>query len=117
MSKFWEQYDRAFGNAHVQGYALIKDGEPIGSVAIKYSKDGAGKLQVFVWIVDSLVTDGKEDTIAVKGWASGYGYDKTSAAVQSALKGTRYAIPSNGEEWQYALKINHGVTAFATISR
>ena len=112
MSKFWEQYDRAFGNAQVQGYALIKDGEPIGSVAIKYPKDGAGKLQVFVWIVD-----GKEDAITEKGWASGYGYDKTSAAVQSALEGTLYAIPRNGEDWQYALKINHGITAFATIRR
>lgn len=108
MTKFWEQYDRAFGNCHVQGYALIKNGEAIGSVAVKYPRDGAGRLQAFAWWINN----GESHT--ARGTATGCGYDKTTAAVQAALSGTPLAIPHDGQDWKEALKA-HGVTAFATI--
>lgn len=54
---------------------ILKDGERVATIAFKFPKDGAGRLNVFVhWI-------GLE---MVKGQAGGYGYDKKSAACANA---------------------------------
>lgn len=115
--RFWEQYDRAFNSCKVQAYALIRNGEPVGSVAIKYPRDGAGRLQAFVWV--NYDNGDSHVDICRKGNANGYGYgyDKTSAAVESALGGTALQIKVGGADWKDALKEQHGIVAFATIRR
>lgn len=73
MTKIYEQHDKAF--SHVSTYAILKDGVPVAKVALKFPKDGAGRLWAYVhWIGCEMV----------RSYAGGYGYDKRSAAVQNA---------------------------------
>ena len=71
----YDQHRAAFSN--VSAYVVLKDGERVATIAFKYPKDGAGRLQVYIHYI------GLE---MVKSYAGGYGYDKASAAVESAVK-------------------------------
>ena len=71
------QHDKAF--AAVSAFVVIDptNGERVATVAIKFPRDGAGRLYAYVhWI-------GLE---MVRGFAGGYGYDKRSAAVADAAR-------------------------------
>lgn len=74
MTKIYEQHTAAF--AQVSSYAVLKNGEPVATVAFKFPRDGAGRLYAYVhWI-------GLE---MVRGFAGGYGYDKRTAACAHAV--------------------------------
>lgn len=76
-----------------------------GSIKVAYPADGAGKLQVFVW---ECKNPGMQ-----YGWASGYGYDKLSAA----LKGIKFddiVFTDHPENWQIQLR-NAGYTVIQAI--
>ena len=69
----YKQFDAAF--ARVEAHVILRDGKRVGTVAIKFPADGAGRLYAYVhW-------HGLE---MVRGSASGYGYDKRSAACSAA---------------------------------
>lgn len=74
----WNKFDKAF--SQVSAF-IILDSETkdvISKIALKYPKDGAGRLSCYIHII------GNEVQI---GTASGYGYDKrTSAIIDSANK-------------------------------
>jgi hypothetical protein len=73
MSDIYAQFDAAF--SRVSAFAILKDGELVAKVALKFPADGAGRLYAYVhWL-------GIEMT---RGMAGGYGYDKRSAAVSDA---------------------------------
>lgn len=73
-NKIYEQHAAAF--RHVSAYVVLKDGERVATIAFKFPKDGAGRLYAYVhWIGVEMV----------RGHANGYGYDKRSAAVESAV--------------------------------
>lgn len=73
MPNIYELHDKAF--ARVSAFVICRNGEKVATVAIKFPADGAGRLYAYVhWL-------GLE---MVRGYAGGYGYDKRSAAVQSA---------------------------------
>lgn len=72
MSDIYRKFDRAFAN--VDAYCVLKDGKPVARVCLKYPKDGAGRLTAFVQVYGFEMK---------RGWASGYGYDKATAAVSS----------------------------------
>lgn len=75
MTKIYDQHQAAFKN--VQAHVILKDGERVATIAFKFPKDGVGRLYAYVhWF-------GLE---MVRGHASGYGYDKKSAACESASK-------------------------------
>ena len=75
MSKIYEQHDLAFKN--VSAFVIAKNGERVATIAFKYPKDGASRLWVYVhW----------HGVPMVRGYASGYGYDKRSAACASASR-------------------------------
>jgi hypothetical protein len=76
MPDIYEQHAAAFAN--VSGYIILDptNGERVATVAIKFPRDGAGRLYAYVHLI------GRE---MVRGHANGYGYDKRSAAVSSAL--------------------------------
>lgn len=75
MTKIYDQHDAAF--RQVSAYIVLKDGEPVAKVAIKFPADGAGRLYAYVhWFGTAMVRD----------FAGGYGYDKRSAAVAGALQ-------------------------------
>lgn len=73
--KIYDQHATAFAN--VSAYIIMKDGERVATIAIKFPKDGAGRLHAYVhWIGVPMV----------RGMAGGYGYDKRSAAVREAFR-------------------------------
>ena len=75
MTDIYEQHQKAF--ARVSAFVVLKDGERVATVAIKYPADGAGRLYAYVhWL----------GTEMVRGQAGGYGYDKRSAAVADAAR-------------------------------
>ena len=75
MTKIYEQHDAAFKN--VSAYVVMKDGQRVATIAFKFPEDGAGRLYAYVhWIGVEMV----------RGHANGYGYDKRSAACESAVK-------------------------------
>ncbi len=75
MSKIYDLHSAAF--AQVSAYIILKDGEKVATVAFKYPKDGAGRLWCYLHVVGLKM---------VRGYAGGYGYDKTSAAFDDAAK-------------------------------
>ena len=73
--KIYDQHAAAF--RQVSAYVVLKDGEPVAKVALKFPADGAGRLYAYVhWLGCEMVRD----------FAGGYGYDKRSAAVAAALE-------------------------------
>lgn len=75
MKDIYKQHEAAFN--HVAAYVITKDGERVATIAFKFPRDGAGRLYTYVhWL-------GLE---MVRGHANGYGYDKKSAACESAIE-------------------------------
>ena len=86
MADVYEQHRAAF--AQVSAYVVIKDAgngpERVATIAFKFPRDGAGRLWVYVhWL----------GTEMVRGYASGYGYDKRTAACANAAKKINRGIP------------------------
>lgn len=69
----YDRFDSAIKS--VSAYAIFQGANYVGRIVIKYPKDGAGRLTAFVqeW-----------GFTMVSGTASGFGYDKTGAALASA---------------------------------
>ncbi len=87
MTDIYDQHQKAF--ARVSAFVVLDptSGERVATVAIKFPADGAGRLYAYVhWLGFPMV----------RGWASGGGYDKRSAAVESAIAKTRGALVDNG---------------------
>lgn len=74
MANIYDQHRAAFAN--VSAFVICKESERVATVAIKFPRDGAGRLYAYVHVL------GLE---MVRGYASGGGYDKRSAAVSSAV--------------------------------
>jgi hypothetical protein len=73
MADVYEQHRASFGA--VSAYVIARDGVRVATIAFKSPRDGAGRLLAYVhWL----------GTEMVRGWASGCGYDKRSAACASA---------------------------------
>lgn len=73
----WTKFDKAF--SQVSSFVVL-DAETknvIAKIALKYPKDGAGRLSCYMHLVGTDVQIGT---------ASGYGYDKRTAAIISAAK-------------------------------
>lgn len=75
MTNIYDLHDKAFSN--VQAFVIAKDSERVATVAFKYPKDGAGRLYCYLHILGFPM---------VRACASGYGYDKRSAAAAAAAK-------------------------------
>lgn len=74
MSDIYAQHDAAF--SQVSAYVIALRGERVATIAFKLPRDGASRLYAYVhWIGVPMV----------RGFAGGYGYDKCSAAVRSAV--------------------------------
>lgn len=75
MADIYKQHDSAF--ASVQAFVILDaSGERVATVALKFPRDGAGRLYAYVHLL------GVE---MVRAHAGGYGYDKRSAAVAAAI--------------------------------
>ena len=75
MADIYAQHKAAFPN--VSAYVIARNGKKVATIAFKYPRDGAGRLYAYVhWLGVPMV----------RGFAGGYGYDKHSAAVASAVR-------------------------------
>ena len=75
MTNIYDQHKAAF--AQVSAYVVVKDGELKARIAFKFPKDGSGRLYAYVhWLGDPMV----------RGFATGGGYDKGSAACSAAVR-------------------------------
>ena len=71
----YKQHETAFRD--VSAFVITYAGERVATVAIKYPRDGAGRLYSYVhWLGVPMV----------RGFAGGGGYDKRSAACASAAR-------------------------------
>lgn len=75
MAKVYESLDKA--TKHISASVILKNGEVKGRIIVKYPKDGAGRLYVFIH---------EYGLECLQGMASGYGYDKTGAAISDAYQ-------------------------------
>lgn len=87
MTDIYEQHKAAFAN--VSAYVICRDGELVARIAFKFPKDGAGRLYAYVhWLGEPMV----------RGFASGGGYDKGSAACAAAASKMRVGVGAEGWE-------------------
>lgn len=82
--KIYEQFDAA--TAKIHAYAIFKGADYIGRIVVKYPKDGASRLFVYVqqW-----------GYVMVRGYAGGCGYDKVGAAISSAYDNAKKEFKDN----------------------
>ena len=84
MSDIYAQHDAAF--SRVSAFVIVQEGERVATIALKFPA-GAGRLYAYVhWLGLPMV----------RGYAGGYGYDKRSAAVESAVDKARRVLVDNG---------------------
>lgn len=81
-TKTYERFDRAFKRQ--TAYAILRAGKPVGRIALKYGASAQAYVQL--WGADMQA-----------GQATGYGYDKQSAAVESAVEKLRLS-----DRWEAA---------------
>ena len=82
MPDIYAQHRAAFSN--VSAYVVMYGGERVATVAIKYPRDGAGRLYSYVhWLGVPMV----------RGHAGGGGYDKRTAACASAARNLPESLP------------------------
>lgn len=74
MTNIYNQHRAAFAN--VSALVVMRGKERIATLAFKYPRDGASRLWCYVHFFGMPM---------VRGYASGYGYDKRTAAVESAI--------------------------------
>ena len=78
----YDQHRAAFNQ--VSAYVVMRGAYRVATVAIKYPRDGAGRLYSYVhWLGVPMV----------RGFASGGGYDKRSAACASAARKLPESLP------------------------
>lgn len=90
--------------ARASAGVILKSGEIAGTFKIAYPKDGAGRLTVI------LHEHGNEPQI---GHASGYGYDKRSAAFSGMVFGG-ITLQDSGRDWQDQLR-DAGYTVYTAL--
>jgi hypothetical protein len=109
----YRQHEAAFGN--VTAYVIMREGERVATVALKFPKDGAGRLWAYVHFLGVPM---------VRDYAGGYGYDKRSAAVTHAtgkIKQEPLGEYTTGQDWAEKAhiaekeRLQHFTTALSDI--
>jgi hypothetical protein len=78
--------------ARVSAFTIYRGSDFVGKILVKHPKDGAGRLEVFVWDW----TDKENVPNIQHGSATGFGYDK----VAGALEGLTFAGKEWGSDWE-----------------
>lgn len=87
----WQKFDNAFKSISAFVVMDTETMQPIAKIALKYPNDGAGRLNAFIHIIGIEVQH---------GYAGGYGYDKQTASIISA-------ICKCNEVWAQQIKSGH----------
>lgn len=72
-ANIYDQHRASF--PQVSAYVIAREGKRVATIAIKFPRDGAGRLYAYVHFIGEPM---------VRGFAGGYGYDKRSAAIADA---------------------------------
>jgi len=92
MTNIYDQHRAAF--AAVSAFVVLdQDGKRVATVAIKFPRDGAGRLYAYVHVMG---------TEMARGWAGGGGYDKRTAAVCSAIRSIKPSVARTEPHYQNA---------------
>lgn len=113
MKNIYEQHEKAF--KRVASYVVLRNGEPVAKINIKYPADGVGRLYAYVhWFGEHMT----------RGFAYVYGYDKASAACYDAVRKCKpvctshalfiQALKDDEHPFDYAL-IKAGFNVFQAI--
>jgi len=101
MSDIYALHDKAF--AQVQAFVILDaQGERVATVAIKFPRDGAGRLYAYTHAIGAPMT---------RGHANGYGYDKRSPAVAMGFAKAAYERASGEEPNEYGARVQAHITA------
>lgn len=87
----YRQHEVSF--PQVSAFVVVKDGERAATVAFKFPKDGAGRLYCYLHVIGIPM---------VRGSATGFGYDKRSAAAEAAA---RLVDPAKGYDGAAAVAL------------
>ena len=73
----WQKFDNAFKS--VSAYVIMDQDtmQPIAKIALKYPKDGAGRVNAYIHLIGMEVQH---------GYAGGYGYDKRTASIIDCIR-------------------------------
>ena len=83
----YDQHRAAFNQ--VSAYVVMHGADRVATVAIKYPRDGAGRLYAYVhWLGVPMA----------RGFAAGGGYDKRTAACASAARKLPESLPEGYDE-------------------
>lgn len=93
MTKIYDQHRAAFSN--VSAWVVMRKGERVATVSVKFPKDGAGRLWAYVHYIG---------TEMQRDFAGGYGYAKTDAAVSGAGSKIHNAIEKSGRPEHWSVK-------------
>lgn len=78
----YAMHEKAFPN--VSAYVVMLGDERVATIAFKFPKDGASRLWAYVhWTGIPMV----------RGYSTGYGYDKKTAAIESAVGNLPEELP------------------------
>lgn len=103
----WKQADKILDSpalSRARAIVILKDGEVKGTIRVAYPKGGAGTLRVV------LHESGFDPQI---GSASGYGYDKLSAALRGMVFGG-IELQDHPHNWETQLR-KAGYTVFTVL--
>jgi hypothetical protein len=79
----YDQHRASF--AQVSAYVILnQEGRNLGKIALKFPRDGAGRLLAYVHFLGEPM---------VRGFAGGYGYDKASASIADAARKMTASLP------------------------
>lgn len=86
MTDVYDQHRASF--PHISAYVIVHGGKQVGTIAFKFPRDGAGRLYCYAhWFGVPMV----------RGYAGGYGYDKKTAACNSAARKMPASLPEGYE--------------------
>ena len=95
-------------NCRYAAYVILKDSDHVGTVRIKYPPKGHGEQLLTAYVADWTLNkpehlDFTDFTRWQIGKASGYGYDKASAAL-SGLTVLDFTFKDSGSDWTNQVK-------------
>ena len=87
----WQKFDNAFKS--VSAYVVMDQDtmQPIAKIALKFPSDGAGRVNAYIHLIGMEVQH---------GYAGGYGYDKRTASIISA-------VSNCNDIWAQQIKSGH----------
>lgn len=105
MENIYDQFDAAFRKVAAYCFVHPETQQQI-NVCFKYPADGAGRLYCYVHFVHAEM---------VRGFAGGYGYDKTSAAFINAVNKIEQLSATGSADFEYRLKMNTEISRIQQV--